>query len=138
MKARKAKVLVAPTSTISVPVGTTASTVTIASILKAIGIADSNGVLLSSIEAFRIVGGEFRQAINPQNSSSAVVTSVKFAGGQTYQLVDPYHSVKIRVSDRNPLGFWKTDTTGNAFATEGVVDCVSFTVAVRYRQINFQ
>lgn len=136
--ANKAKVLVAPTSTISVPVGSCASTVTIASILKAIGLADANGNLLSSIEAFRIVGGEFRQALNPAQSTSAVVTSIKFAGGQTYQLVDPYHAVKLKVSDKNPLGFWKSETSGNAFSTEGVVDCVSFTVAVRYRQINFQ
>lgn len=138
--ASKSKILVRPTSTITVPVGTSVGTVSIASILNACGLAD-NGTLKSMVESFRIVGGEFRAGGIATNTSAVTTnnaSSVKFAGGQTYELMDPYHAVKLKVSDRNPLGYWKNDTSGEAFSTEGWVDVVSFTIAVRYRQVNFQ
>jgi hypothetical protein len=107
-------------------------------ILLAAGLCDSDGVLNSNIESFRLVGGEFRQAFSPTSTAASQSVAVKFAGGQTYELMDPYHSVKLRISDRNPLGFWKTDTSGEAYTAYGVADCVSFTIAVRYRQVSFQ
>jgi len=138
--ASKSKLMVRPTSTICIPVGTAVGTVSIASILNAAGLAD-NGTLKSMIESFRIVGGEFRAGGNAGNTSAVATnnaSAIKFAGGQTYELLDPYHAVKLKVSDRNPLGFWKTETSGEAFSTEGWVDVISFTIAVRYRQVNFQ
>lgn len=136
--ASKAKVVVRPTSTICLPVGLTPNSVSVAKILQAAGLADSNGNLNSNVEAFRLVGGDFRASISASAASSSQPTSVRIAGGQTYELMDPYHAVKLRISDRNPLGFWKTETDGTAFTCEGVVDCVSFTIAVRFRQVSFQ
>jgi hypothetical protein len=144
--ANKAKVMVRPTSTICIPVGASPSgagsadgaNCTIVAILKAAGLCSDAGVLNSNIESFRLVGGEFRMASNPSTSAAGQTVAVKYAGGQTFELMDPYHSVKLKVSDRNPLGFWKTDTAGVAYTAYGNVDCVSFTIAVRYRQVSFQ
>lgn len=137
--ANRAKVMVRPTSTICVPVGATPSgAVSVAKILYAAGLANASGVLNDNIEAFRLVGGEFRLGSQNAQSSSLQLTSVRFEDGQTYELMDPYHSVKLKISARNPLGFWKKDTSGNCFNVEGLADCVSFTIAVRYRQVSFQ
>jgi len=112
--------------------------VTIAKILNAAGLANASGVLNDNIEAFRLVGGEFRMGGGTATAANAAITSVRFEDGQTFELLDPYHSVKLKISDRNPLGFWKKDTAGTCFTSEGQVDCVSFTIAVRYRQVSFQ
>lgn len=131
----KAKVVARPTSTICLPVGATGSEVTIAQICNAAGIATS-GTLNSNVESFRLVGGEFKAAAT--STTDMKISSVRYEDGQTFEIMDPYHSVKLRISDKNPLGFWKSDTSGNAFSVQGNADCVSFTIAVRYRQVSFQ
>jgi hypothetical protein len=138
--ANRARVMVRPTSTICIPVGATPQpgSVSIAKILIVAGLANSSGVLNDNIESFRLVGGEFRAASSNTTAANASVTSVRFEDGQTFELMDPFHSVKLKISNRNPLGFWKSDTSGNAFTIEGLADCVSFTIAVRYRQVSFQ
>jgi hypothetical protein len=132
MKNYKAKVVARPTSTICIPVGATAATVTVAMILNAAGLA-TNGTLNSNVESFRLVGGEFKAS-----SSTGSQSSVQFEDGQTFGVMDPYRAVKLKISDRNPLGFWKSDTSGTAFKVSEGADCVSFTIAVRYRQVSFQ
>jgi hypothetical protein len=131
----KAKVVARPSSTICLPVGACGATVTIAQILNAAGIA-TNGTLNANVESFRLVGGEFKAAAT--STADMKISSVQYEDGQTFEIMDPYHSVKLKISDRNPLGFWKSDTAGNAFSIAGNADCVSFTIAVRYRQVSFQ
>jgi hypothetical protein len=101
------------------------------------GLCDANGNLNSNIESFRMVGGDFRQTTNYGSQGTLAVASVRYDGGQTYQLLDANRAVKLKISDRNPLGFWKKETTGDLFDIEGAVDVVSFTIAVRYRQVSF-
>jgi hypothetical protein len=138
--ANRARVMARPTSTICIPVGATPQpgTVSIAKILYAAGLASSAGVLNDNVEAFRLVGGEFRAASSNTTAANASITAVRFEDGQTFELMDPFHSVKLKISARNPLGFWKSDTAGTCFTVEGLADCVSFTIAVRYRQVSFQ
>lgn len=131
---RAIKPIIKPSSCIVIPVATQGGTVTLAQILTAAGIANSSGVLIGNVEAFRFVGVDARA----RRDDAGQQAFVKFTGGATYQLGDSEHYAKLRVSDKNPLGFWKTTPGAEVAFTSGACDIGSVTVAVRYKDVNFQ
>lgn len=132
--ARKMKPVLNPTSTLVVPIAGASLTqdVTVNQMLVAAGIMVGT-TLDANVEAYRIVGVTARA-----DSNATVQSFVKFAGGQTYQLSDPYNYAKLSVSDRNPLGFWKSAADDSKALEVSAADIGSITIAVRFKNVSFQ
>lgn len=133
--ARGMKPVLNPASALVVPIagGATTGTVTMKQLLTAAGLY-ANNALDSNVEAFRFVGVTVRAAANSGDAQSFI----KFAGGQTYQLSDPYSYAKLSVSDRNPLGFWKSAAADEVAIETSAADIGTITIAVRFKNVSFQ
>lgn len=131
---RGLKPIIQPTSCITLPVGkSTATTLTIRQIAAAMGLCNDNGALQGNVDSYRLVGLEARAIPNGAEQSF-----VKISGGATYQLSNSDRYAKLKVSDKNQLGFWRNGTVPSLEAFElANVDVGSITIAVRYKNVNF-
>lgn len=134
--AKTMKPVLNPTSTLVVPIadGIKTENISINQLLVAAGIKVAGGALDANVEAYRVVGLTARASA----TDGTLQSFVKFAGGQTYQLSDPYHYAKLKVSDRNPLGFWKDAASDETAFSCSNADIGSITIAVRFKNVSFQ